>query len=174
MDLWIGKESDEMCSDINMNVLSCKDKKHVLCGFSGRVFSWNGHSLCILFIECIIVCSRRDILSSIVNTVCSEHEQLVGDQCVSVSKEESEDSCLKMTSHKYPQGMGVGLSYDTAQTAVQYVGFSFQLNGSSSKLCFRQGELRVIFQNILSFTRIYISCKYHIHWLLSSSDVPSR
>jgi len=59
--------------------------------------------------------------------------------------------------------MGVGLSYDTAQTAVQYVGFSFQLNGSSSKLCFRQGELRVIFQNILSFTRIYISCKYHIH-----------
>ena len=105
----------------------------------------------------------KGIFSSIVNTVCSEHEQLVGDQCVSVSKEESEDSCLKMTSHKYPQGMGVGLSYDTAQTAVQYVGFSFQLNGSSSKLCFRQGELRVIFRNILSFTRIYISCKYYIY-----------
>ena len=139
MDLWIGKESDEMGSDINMNVLSCKDKKHVLCGFSGRVISRNGHSLCILFIECIIVCSRRDILSSIVNTVCSKHEQLVGDQCVSVSKEESEDSCLKMKSHKYPQAMGVGLSYDTAQTSVQYVGFSLQLNSSSNNLCFRQG-----------------------------------
>ena len=52
MDLWIGKENNEICSDINMNMLSCKDKKHVFCGFSGRVFLRNGHSLCnIFFIE---------------------------------------------------------------------------------------------------------------------------
>ena len=153
-----------MCIDINMNILSCKDRKHVLCGFSGRICSRNGYTLCIiLFIECIVVCSRRPILSSIVNTVCSEHEQLVGDQCVSISKEESEDSCLKMNSHKYPQAMNVGLSYDTAKMAVQYVGFSSPGNDSSNNLCFRQGELRTIFLIFLSFTRVYFSCKYHIY-----------
>ena len=106
-----------------------------------------------MFVKCIIVCSRKVILSSIVNTVCSEDEQLVGDQCVSVSKEESEDSCLKMDSHKYPQAMSIGLSYDTAQMAVQYVGLSKQLNGSSNDLCFRQGELRTIFRNVIQFNR---------------------
>ena len=70
--------------------------------------------------------------------------------------------------------MGVGLSYDTAQTAVQYVGISSQLNGSSSNLCFRQGKLGAIFRNSLSFTRVYISRKYHIHLFLTSSGVPSR
>ena len=175
MDLWIGNAGDKMCSDINMNILSCKDSKHVLCGFSGIICSANGYTLCILLcIGCRIVFSWRAILSSIFNTVCSEHEQLIGDQCVSVSKEESEDSCMKSNSHKYPQAMGVGLSYGTAQTAMQYVGFSFKLNGSNNNLCFRQGELRAIFRNVLSFPRIYISCKYHIYWPLSSSGVPSR
>ena len=158
MDLWIGNAGDKMCSDINMNILSCKDRKHVLCGFSGSICSGNGYTLCIS-----PAFSRKAILSSIFNTVCSEHEQLIGDQCVSVSKEESEDSCMKSNSHKYPQAMGVGLSYGTAQTAMQYVGFSFKFNGSSNNLCFRQGELRAIFRNVLSFPRIYISCKYHIY-----------
>ena len=154
MDLWIGNAGDKMCSDINMNILSCKDRKHVLCGFSGIICSANGYTLCILLcIGCRIVFSWRAILSSIFNTVCSEHEQLIGDQCVSVSKEESEDSCLTMDSHKYPQAMSVGLSYDTAQMAVQYVGLSKQLNASSNDLCFRQGELRTIFRNVIQFNR---------------------
>ena len=59
-----------------------------------------------------------------------------------------------MNSHKYPQAMGVGLSYDTAQTALPYVGFSFQLNDSSSNLCFRQGELGTIYRGFISFSRI--------------------
>ena len=108
---------------------------------------WFVHDMVIVYVFCLlnVWLYAHKTPFYLLLSVCSEHEQLVGDQCVSVSKEESEDSCLKINSHKYPQAMSVGLSYDTAQTAVQYVGFSLQLNGSSNNLCFRQGELRTTF-----------------------------